>query len=254
MFISQWYFTRIKSLCYGLTLPYKALRLILAHPTLMAWSLLPISITLALYVFVVQKIQLLAQNSLQNFFQSFEWNPEGMGAFFVLLFFKILIFLASAMTFSIVASIIASPFNDFLAETSEKWATPPLPTVPPQDFKLKIKLIGIDVGKSMAALLATLFAIFISWIPGINVVAMIVAFLLVTFQYISYPQTRRSINLSEGAKFLWRYFYACSGFGATLSLCFAIPILASLCVPLAVVGGTLLVARAQPTHDQFPLK
>jgi uncharacterized protein involved in cysteine biosynthesis len=66
----------------------------------------------------------------------------------------------------------------------------------------------------------------------------------VCFQYTSYPQTRRQERLGHGVWFLLRHAWACSGFGATITLLYAVPFVSSLALPVAVVGGTLLVARA----------
>ncbi|MCR4313075.1 MAG: hypothetical protein NUV58_02410, partial [Candidatus Roizmanbacteria bacterium] len=77
---------------------------------------------------------------------------------------------------------------------------------------------------------------------------------LVTFQYISYPQTRRDVGIRQGAKFLWHHIYACTGFGSIFLLLFAIPFLSSFVLPLAVIGGTLLAARAPGSPQLSPLK
>jgi uncharacterized protein involved in cysteine biosynthesis len=81
-------------------------------------------------------------------------------------------------------------------------------------------------------------------VNGCKYCAFAVAFLLVMFHYI-YPQTRRGLGFRYGLGFLWRHAYACLGFGASISFLFAIPFASSFALPLAVVGGTLLVARAQ---------
>ncbi len=116
--------------------------------------------------------------------------------------------------------------------------------VPPQPLFKKLRLLGLDMVKSVAATGAGLVALMLSWMPVVNFLALLMTFLLFCFQYISYPQTRRGLGVDEGFRFLWNHLYACLGFGAVISILFAIPIFSSFCLPLAVVGGTLLVARA----------
>jgi uncharacterized protein involved in cysteine biosynthesis len=235
----------IRSLWYGLTLPFRAGKLIVTKPVLLFWSMLPVALTLSLYGFVVLRLQHLARDALTRQFTAWGWDAHGWGAFTLGLLAQLGLILVSALTFSAVASVISSPFNDFLAERTERFAEPALPSVKKPGFAGKLRLILIDLGKSLAAAFAMVVAILMSWVPLLNLLAFGVAFLLVSFQYISYPQTRRGLGIGDGLKFLAVHPFACLGFGATLTLLFSIPLVSSLCFPLAVVGGTLLVARGQ---------
>jgi CysZ protein len=152
--------------------------------------------------------------------------------------------IAGAVTFSLVATIVASPFNDFLAEAAEPFAEPPLPAVVTRGWRHQLRLLRIDLLKSALAGLTTLLALLLAWVPGLNLLVFALAFLMVTFQFISYPQTRRGVTVRGGLAFLWRHAWACAGFGLVISALFSLPLIASLALPLAVVGGTLLVARA----------
>ena len=109
---------------------------------------------------------------------------------------------------------------------------------------LSFEQIFIDIVKSIASAGVGIIALLLSWVPIVNIFAFALAFLLVAFQYISYPQTRRGIGLIDGAGFLRRHFFASVGFGTTVTILYMIPFLSSFMLPLAVVGGTLLVARA----------
>jgi uncharacterized protein involved in cysteine biosynthesis len=235
----------IASFWFGLTLPFRAAKLIAGKPVLMFWSLLPASLTLSLYFAVVLRLQHLAQGVLVRQFDQWGWDSHGWAAWIVALLVRVVLILVGAFTFSAAASVISSPFNDFLAEHTERFAHPPLPAVKKPDLMGKLRLIAIDLGKSLAAGVALVAAILLSWVPFLNLVAFAAAFLLVAFQYISYPQTRRAQGLREGLSFLLKHPFACLGFGATCTFLFSIPLVSALCYPLAVVGGTLLVARSQ---------
>ena len=182
------------------------------------------------------------------------FGPDSWIGWFFVLSGKMILWMVAALTFIFTSSIVASPFNDILAKRSEMFTETPLPPVTNKSLKQNVQLIGIDLFKTVTAFIAAVFAIIFCWVPVVNVFAFILAFLLVTFQYISYPQTRRSIGLREGAKFLWHHIYACTGYGAILSFLFAIPFLSSFVLPIAVVGGTLLAARAPGTSELFRLK
>jgi uncharacterized protein involved in cysteine biosynthesis len=48
---------------------------------------------------------------------------------------------------------------------------------------------------------------------------------------------------------MWRHPFACAGFGAVTLLLFSIPLLSVVALPLSVVGGTFLYARAAGSRD-----
>lgn len=235
---------RFRSFWYGLTLPISAARLILGDKALLLWSLLPIIITVVLYVYVIGSMQDWAHGAMEGYFAAWGWDPQGWAAWFFGLVFDLLLLLVSALTFAFSSSIVASPFNDFLAEKSEKHAEPELPPVTGKGLGHQLHLILIDLAKAMASAVAGIAALLLSWIPVVNMVAFVFAFILVTFQYTSYPQTRRGVKLRDGIAFLWNHIWACAGLGATISFFYALPFVATVALPVAVVSGTLLVARA----------
>lgn len=242
---------RLGSLKFGFFLPWDAAKLILKSPTLMIWSALPIALTLALYIWgfaaLNDAILVWVQTKLGEFTAS---TSEGwlssllsVAGFLVNLFVKITLFFVGAITFAFVSSLVASPFNDWLAEKAEPLSSPPLPVA--SAGISKVKLITIDLIKTVASIIASIAALVFSIIPVLNVMTAAVWLMLVTFQYVSYPQTRRGIGLRRGLFFLWRHPYACVGFGLSVTLLFSIPFLATFALPLAVVGGTLLFAKSQ---------
>ncbi|MEK6580351.1 MAG: EI24 domain-containing protein [Bdellovibrionota bacterium] len=236
------------SFWFGLTLPLRSLGVILNSPRLMVWSLFPITLTLALYYYLIRHIQTAAEAGITAYFNSLGWNPQGWGTLGLVILTKVLILVLGAFTFSAAAGILSSPFNDFLAEAAEPLATPPLPAVKAGTFSIRLRLIGIDILKTLFATALTWASILVSWIPILNLMALMMTFLLVCFQFISYPQTRRGEGIGPGVQFLFRHLFSCLGFGAAFTFLFAIPIVSSFAIPLAVVSGTLLYARAKPAY------
>ncbi|MGZ3689026.1 MAG: EI24 domain-containing protein [Bdellovibrionota bacterium] len=245
---------RIRSLIFGMTLPTEALRMIFRHPKLLFWAALPTTLTLALYFWGIARLQEAARAQILTVFASHGWDTSSGAALAAFWGIRILLWIGGAITFSIAASLIATPFNDLLAEQAERYVPWPLPRPSGQGFRFKTRLMIIDAMKSTAALTMEIIALLLSWVPALNVAALLAAVLLVCFQYLSYPQTRRGLGIGEGLNFLGRHFFACIGFGAVMTALFAIPVVSSLCVPLAVVGGTLLASRAQKGAGPFPLR
>jgi len=248
------HFPSTRSLLFGLTLPYRALKLIFTNKSLLFWSVLPLALTFILFIYGISQLQDLAISLLQEYVARLGFDPASLPGRFFMLSGKIILWMVAALTFIFTSSIVASPFNDILAERAERVTEIPLPTVTKKTLKAHVKLIGIDLFKTATAFIAAVFAIVFCWVPIVNIFAFILFFLLVTFQYISYPQTRRSIGIRQGAKFLWHHIYACTGYGAIFSFLFAVPFLSSFVLPLAVVGGTLLAARAPGSSQLSPLK
>lgn len=237
--------SRIRSLFYGLTLPVAASRTILNHRKLLTLAILPVLITVAVSIYWVDALQDYLQGLLTAYLTRQGMDVASWSARALLWIADLFGVLLGVVTFSTLAVIVASPFNDFLAENAEPHAQPPLPQAPKRSFWGNVRLVWIDVVKSTGALAAAIFAILLSWVPVINVGAALLTFLLITFQYLSYPQTRREIGLLDGIRFLARHPFSCVGFGVSVSFLFALPLVSALAVPIAVVGGTLLYARSQ---------
>ena len=240
-----WLSRRIYSIWYGAALPWTALKLILRRPSLLLWSILPSLITLILYIFIAVKIEMLVEGLMSPLLSkagadSSEWIRT-LFSFFL----HLILFVLSAVSFSMVATLVACPFNDFLAERAESFAEPPLPKVPFSSLRWRARLIALDMEKTLAAVVGSLLTLFLALIPVINIVGLFLTFLLICFQFTSFPQSRRGEGVTAGIHFMLKHVFSCVGFGAALTILFAIPFFAWFVLPLAVVGGTLLVARAQ---------
>jgi uncharacterized protein involved in cysteine biosynthesis len=235
----------IQNFFLGVTTPVHALRLILRNRSLMVLSLLPMLLTLVLYFFLLQYLREVVAAALSSGIAGMGLNPEAGYAVIVSVIAQILLFFVAAITFGFTANIVAVPFNDLLSERTERFVDRPLP--PPQASTLGVQLkhFAIDLGKTLVAAALSIAALLFSFIPVLNIVAFVVVTLLLAFQYVSFPQTRRGVGTRAGFAYLRTHFWACFGFGLAIGFLFAIPIVSILTLPLGVVGGTLLVARLQ---------
>ncbi len=241
---------RLASLRFGLRLPLEAARLIVRTPALLWWSALPVLLTLVLYYFVIGPLVALARSAFAAAFGLFGAAPGGLAFWLLDAMSQAVLLLVAALGFAFTSSVIASPFNDRLAARAERHATPRLPPVAPASGGRQLERVLLGLAKALATGAASLVALLVAWIPIVNLLSFAAAFQLVAFQYLSYPQTRRGIGLLAGALFLGRHPWACAGFGLTIAVLFALPIVSSLALPMAVVGGTLLAARGPggPEH------
>lgn len=248
--------TRLTSLFFGFTLPYRALRLILRKPVLLAWSMAPLVLTLFLSAWGVAWLKAKMTTYGVHWLAGMGFAPESLTIQAAVVFLKIAVFVLAAVSFSFLATTLASPFNDFLSEATEPHCGLPRLPAEASTFRWKRRAITIDIVKTILITATQLILILIGvlgfWIPVFNLLPLICAFWLLAFQFLSYPQTRRGEEFKVSLQFLSRHAFASLGFGAAFGILFAIPIISAFTVPLAVVGGTLLYARAQ--ERVHPLK
>ena len=226
----------LPSLWFGLTLPLRAAALILRHPRLLGASLLPWLLSVGLDAWLIHRVQ----TGLGDWIHAHV--PAGY-AWAVTLILWVALVIAGVVAFTFIAGIVALPFNDWLAEQTESRATPPLPPTARTSWSGKARLLSIDLFKTLCALFFGMLGLALTWVPGLNLVGIVLEFLVIAFQFLSYPQTRRGEGAWAGAQFVVRHFWACLGFGVSFAFLFALPLISSLALPLAVVGGTLLYAR-----------
>jgi len=246
--------TRWRSFRFGLRLPLHALRVIVRSRAMLTLSVLPIAVTTALYVFVIGFFVDAIRGAVLGSALGIGLDPGGAPITVLGWITDLLLLVAGAVTFSLTAAAVASPFNDALALRAERHGDPPLPPVPGRGLERQLELVVLDVVRNALAALAAAAAILLWWLPFVNLFWIVLAFALVAFQYVSYPQNRRGIGLLAGLAFLRRHRWAAVGLGAGLTVLFAIPVLSAAVLPLAVVSGTLLVARSQPVAGRPALR
>lgn len=154
------------------------------------------------------------------------------------LFIKLAAIIIGFLTFSFMANLLSIPLNDLLAQRVETALG--MTDVPPYRWTQTLRVIWIDAFKTIFAGVLGMMLLFLSWIPVINLVAFIGTALLYSFQYLTYPQTRRLEPLWVSLLFVIRNFWSCLGMGVSFSLLSLIPMSTAILLPIAVVSGTIL--------------
>lgn len=234
----------IHNLYFGITLPLASLKLIVSHRSLLLLSIFPLILTSVLYYFILTRLNSYLGMHLGTYLASFGFTYDSWLSFLISGILKLILLLISVLTFTFTSTILASPLNDYLAERTEKFV-PQITLAPQNSFLKMMRLMYIDFAKSIMLAFFGLIAIVFFWVPILNVVALTLTFLLLSFQYITYPQTRRGLHFRESIVFLKHNFAASLGFGFILFILYSIPFLSSFILPLAVVGGTVLYAEGE---------
>jgi len=240
---------RIQSFLFGLKLPFTALKLALKKKSLLVLSLIPIGLTTLIYVYVIQSLQNNTQIWMKNRLVDLGMNSSGVLFSGVELITSLCLILLGVFTFTFMSSIVSSPFNDWLALKTEKSLDQPLFYKEKSGIKEQLRLMYIDLLKSVLATSVGIISIFFSLIPILNLFVFVLAFLLITFQFISYPQTRRGIGFKKGTRFLIKNLYSCVGFGLSFGFLFSIPFFSSFAIPLAVIAGTILFGESEKNKN-----
>lgn len=157
--------------------------------------------------------------------------------------------------FSIVANIIAAPFNGFLSEKVEKCLRGDVIT--DDGWQAVLALIPRAVGRELAKLAyylpRILFLLLLSFVPVINLV---IPFLLLLFgawmmaiQYCDYPMDNNKVSFKNMKLMLKGDRLTSIGFGGLIQLGMMVPLLNLIIMPAAVVGATIYWVEAHASTE-----
>jgi CysZ protein len=152
--------------------------------------------------------------------------------------------LATGFLFTTIALIIASPFNALLAEKAEELITGgPVDSL--EGFGAAVLAIPKSILRELAKLVyyipMALFAVLLSFIPGVGAIAwLVLAAWMMSIQFVDYPMDNHQLSFSDVKEAVRRRRLSSMGFGGLVALCASIPVINFVVVPAAVVGATLL--------------
>lgn len=253
--------TALSAFIKGLGYPRRALRIIRADRVLLRYALLPFLINvfvfaLAIAAFVYWFGDLWGLTS--------DWTriarPEGwywLPFYWVLagvrwLLAGLLMIVALLITwfsFTLVGNVIASPFNELLSINTERRLRDRASPESEEGWRALLgemaRAVGDEARKMVFFLLVQAALLPLNFVPLIGTIVYTVlslgfGVLFVALEFTDYPMARRRIPFAERRRAVWRHKALMSGFGGSLFLTFFIPGMNLICLPLGVVGGTLL--------------
>lgn len=223
----------------------RGLRLI-TRPGLRRFVVLPLLINIAVFSaaiwYGVRRFETFLnwmQSQVPAWLQWLEWVlwPLFVVALLILVFY----------TFSLVANLLAAPFNSLLAEKVERHLTGR-----PLDEggglkKVMIELLPTLIDELRKLLYIVLWAVpflLLFLIPGINVAAPILWFLytawMLAFEYVDYPMGNHGLKLRQMRARLRRRRTLALGFGGAAAGMTMIPVVNFVVMPSAVAGATAM--------------
>jgi CysZ protein len=174
-----------------------------------------------------------------------EWLQWLSWIFYVL--FGLICLLVIFFTFSLLANVVAAPFNDVLCTAvARKLAgnnvfshaddRPFIQTIIPAMLN-EVKKLGYFVLWSIPFVILLL-------IPGINIIGSVLWFMfsawMLNLEYLEYPMSQQNLDFSQQRNLIKKRKLLSLNYGSVVSAATLIPVLNFLVMPAAVAGATAL--------------
>ncbi len=233
----------------GATTPFRALSLIVDKPGLLGLSLGPIITTLVFFALLLYGLLAGLWSFMHSTYLAAVSNYSGILFVIasILLLTAISFFAITLLTF--MMSLLASPFNDILAEKTERALG--IKEVPHWSAGRFIRVFFLDIRKSIITVLSAIIFSIGMLIPVANMIFFIGLALLNTFTFITYPQSRREQGLIRSLSWIKSNLPISLGFGMVTLLLFSIPVVGFFMLPISVVGGTLLFCEPMAKQSEI---
>ncbi|OWJ95973.1 sulfate transporter CysZ [Pseudomonas sp. A46] len=226
----------------------EGLKLVL-RPGLRLFVLLPLTVNLLLFAaligFAIQEFSGWVDALMPTL-------PDWLGFLQYLIWplFVLLVLVLVFFTFTLLANIIAAPFNGFLAEKVEV-VVRGTDDFPAFSWGELLAMIPRTMGREMRKLAYFLpragALLILSFVPGVNLLAtplwIIFGIWMMAVQYIDYPADNHKLGWNEMLAWLREKRWQSLGFGGITYLALMIPFVNIIMMPAAVAGATLFWVR-----------
>lgn len=238
----------VASFTRGFSYPLRAAKFLSKKPSLLKYLAIPLAINVLIFSLSVYFGLDLFQGILETYAPSTDvWY--GMILYYLAWTVAMLLTtVAVFFSFTVVGNLIASPFNELLSEHAEA-----LQTGQKADERFsvgrfwkeaKLALI-VEVKKMSVFIVCMLLLLAINLIPGIGsmayaVLAPIFMLFFLVVQYMAFVLMRKQLVFSQQRRYITNRPVLMTGFACSIFCLLAIPLVQFFCIPLAVVGATLL--------------
>ncbi|MFG0380028.1 sulfate transporter CysZ [Pseudomonas sp. zbq_18] len=233
----------------------EGLKLVLS-PGLRLFVLLPLAINTLLFIGLIA----LAMQQFGGWVDTFMPSLPSWLSFLEYLIwplFVLMVLVIMFFSFTLLANIIAAPFNGFLAEKVEvvvrgrddfppfSWAE--LMAMVPRTLGRELRKLAYFLPRAIPLLILT-------FIPGLNLIAaplwILFGVWMMAVQYIDYPADNNKLGWNEMLAWLREKRWQSLGFGGATYLALMIPFVNILVMPAAVAGATLFWVRERSVIAQ----
>ena len=169
--------------------------------------------------------------------------------------FAIAMFLIVFYTFTMLANLIAAPFNSLLSARIEAMLTGQKPEDINADglIKLTIRTIKSEIQKILYAIKWFIPLIIITIIPAINIVApflwILFAIWFFALEYNDYPLANRGHFFEDVKMYSRKNRMRSLGLGSAVFILTSIPVINFFAMPVAVAGATRLTTKVNNNSE-----
>ncbi|MBD9484968.1 sulfate transporter CysZ [Pseudomonas sp. PDM14] len=226
----------------------EGLKLVLS-PGLRLFVLLPLTVNLLLFIGLI----VLAMQQFGGWVDTFMPNlPDWLSfvQYIIWPLFVLVVLLIMFFSFTMLANIIAAPFNGFLAEKVEVVARG-RDDFPPFSWAELMAMVPRTIGRELRKLAyflpRAIPLLILTFIPVLNLVAaplwILFGVWMMAVQYIDYPCDNNKVSWDDMLAWLREKRWQSLGFGGAVYLALLIPFVNILVMPAAVAGATLFWVR-----------
>lgn len=232
----------------GFSYPLRAAKFLAKRPSLLKYLAIPFFINVLVFSLSVYFGLDMFEGLLETYAPSTEvWY----GVILYYLAWTVALLLTTVVvffSFTVIGNLIASPFNELLSERTECLKVGALP-----DERFSVgrfwgeakNALLVEVKKLAVFVIGMLLLLAINLIPGIGsaiyaVLAPLFTLLFLVVEYMAFVLMRKQLSFAEQRRYVSKRPIMMLGFGCGIFCLLAIPFLQFFCIPLAVVGATLL--------------
>lgn len=158
-------------------------------------------------------------------------------------------------TFSLVANLIAAPFNSLLSAQVEKHLTGSSPQLSIEEkwWKLVIRSMASEIHKLLYFVKWLIPLLILTIIPGLNLAAPFAWFIFTAWslalEYTDYPLANRGLLFKEIRQYNRVLRMRSLGLGSGIFIITTIPVLNFLAMPVAVISATRLTIQIKESSE-----
>ncbi|VAW52292.1 Sulfate transporter, CysZ-type [hydrothermal vent metagenome] len=227
---------------------------LLFKPGIKRFVLIPLIINLGLFSLATkllsEQLDIWLEKLLPDWLDWLEW--------LILPLFAITLFFIVFYTFTIIANLIAAPFNSLLSAKIEAMLTGRKPGDINSDnfIKLIFRTTKSEIQKILYAIKWFIPLIIITIIPGVNIVAPFLWILFTAWffalEYNDYPLANRGLFFEDVTSYNRENRMRSLGLGSAVFILTSIPIINFFAMPVAVAGATKLTVKlTEKTNKEF---
>jgi uncharacterized protein involved in cysteine biosynthesis len=235
----------IDNFLHGFKAPYKGVSYLMNNKDLWKWALIPAAIAMICLVGAL----VFAFGYFPDVLK--EWLPKPESFVTSVLYWSgyvlgMILYLAlSFIVAYFVATLVAIPFNSFLAERVliKTGSVVEKPFVLKQWVRVWLSMLMVSVLKSAVFLIVGLVVFVLSWIPLLSIPAAFCGLLILAFDTWDYALEIKEYGFTRRMNAFAEHFSSLAGYASGMGVAFIVPGLGLLLFPGFVVGGALVVAE-----------